>query len=58
MRSVTYCWNPSSRAKTTGILSSRPKNGAGRRDFFMKGRFGYSHCVLSEDIERFSINNG
>jgi hypothetical protein len=34
------CWNPRRRAKTTGIRSWSPKNGARCLDFFMKGRFG------------------
>jgi hypothetical protein len=34
------CWNPNSSASTTGMSSFKPKNGAGLRDFRMKGRFG------------------
>lgn len=34
------CWKPNKSAKKTGILSLRPKNGAARSSFFMKGRFG------------------
>ena len=34
------CWKPNSRARTTGMLSLRPKKGAALFDFFMNGRFG------------------
>lgn len=34
------CWKPRRRARNTGILSLRPKKGAARRSFFMKGRLG------------------
>lgn len=34
------CWKPSSIARSTGMRALRPKNGAARRSFFMKGRFG------------------
>ena len=34
------CWKPKSRARKTGMLSLRPKNGAAFLDFFMNGKFG------------------
>ena len=34
------CWKPKSSARKTGMLSLRPKKGAARFDFFIKGRFG------------------
>ncbi len=34
------CWKPRRRARKMGMRSLRPKKGAARRDFFMKGRLG------------------
>jgi len=34
------CWKPSSRARNTGILSLRPKNGEAWSGFLMNGRLG------------------
>ena len=34
------CWKPSNAAKSRGISSFSPKNGAALLDFFMNGRFG------------------
>ncbi len=34
------CWKPKRRARKTGILSLRPKNGAAFLDLVMNGRLG------------------
>ncbi len=34
------CWKPRIRARSTGILSLRPKKGEAWVGFFMKGRLG------------------
>jgi hypothetical protein len=34
------CWNPRSRARSTGMRSWRPKKGARRLDFLRNGRLG------------------
>lgn len=40
-----YCWNPRINPRTTGMRSSRPKNGAALRGRRMNGRLGYMENI-------------